>query len=61
MDNFLYQYVHFPTNEDNILDILITSTLYMVTSIGFYGKLGSSDLVLILADLNLSTVDHDNP
>ena len=61
MDNFLHQHVHFPTREDNMLYILLTSTPNIVNCIDCHGKLGSSDHVLILANLNLSTVVPDNP
>ena len=52
MDNFLYQHVHFRAGENNILDLLITSDPNMVNKLECVGKLGSSDHVLILAELN---------
>ena len=47
MDNFLCQYVNFPTIENNILDLFITSDPNLVNNIQCEGKLGSSDHVLI--------------
>ena len=47
MDYFLYQHVRFPTREENILDLVLTSDLNMVNSIECVGKLGTSDHVLI--------------
>lgn len=60
MDNFLYQHVFFPTREGNTLDLFLTSDPNMMNSIECGGKLGSSDHVLILFNLNLKTVVTEN-
>ena len=60
MDNFLCQHVNFPTRENNILDLFITSDPNLVSNIQCEGKLGSSDHVLILAELNFKTRISDN-
>lgn len=55
MDNFLHQHVHFPTRENNILDLLLTSDPNVVNSIECIGKLGSSDHIHLLTELNLTS------
>ena len=60
MDNFLCQLVNFPTRENNILDLLISSDPNMVDNILCVGKLGSSDHVFVLAELNFKTCVAEN-
>ena len=60
MDNFLCQHVNFPTRENNILDLFISSDPNMVDNLQRVGKLGSSDHVLVLAELNLKTCVAEN-
>ena len=55
MDNFLCQHVNFPTRENNILDLFISSDPNMVDNLQCVGKLGSSDHVPVLAELNFKT------
>ena len=55
MDNFLCQHVNFPTRENNILDLFISSDPTIVNNLQCVGKLGSNDHVLILAELNFKT------
>ena len=60
MDNFLCQHVNFPTRENNILDLFISSDPNMVDNLQSVGKLGSSDHVLVLAELNFKTCVAEN-
>ena len=60
MDNFLCQHVNFPTRENNILDLFISSDPNMVDNLQCVGKLGSSDHVLVLAELNFKTCVAEN-
>ena len=60
MDNFLCQHVNFPTRENNILDLFISSDPNMVDNLQCVGKLGSSDHVLVLAELNFKTCIAEN-
>lgn len=53
MDCFLVQHVNFPTREDNILDLVLSSDQNMICNIESIGKLGSSDHILLLSDFNL--------
>ena len=55
MDNFLCQHVNSPTRENNILDLFISSDTNLVDNLQCVGKLGSSDHVLVLAELNFKT------
>ena len=56
MDNFLCQHVNFPTRENNILDLFISSDPNMVDNLQCVGELVSSDhVVLVLAELNFKT------
>ena len=60
MDNFLCQHVNFPTRENNILDLFISSDPNMVDNLQCVGKLGSSDHVLVLAELNFKICVAEN-
>ena len=60
MDNFLCQHVNFPTRENNILDLFISSDPNMVDNLQCVGKLGSSDHVLVLAEMSFKTCVAEN-
>ena len=50
----------FQTRENNILDLFISSDPNMVDNLRCVGKLGSSDHVLVLAELNFKTCVAEN-
>ena len=50
----------FSTRENNLLDLQLTSDPNMVNKLECVGKLGSSDHVLILAELNFKTIVTEN-
>ena len=60
MDNFIFHHVNFPTIENNILDLFISSDPNMVNNLQCVGKLGSSFYVLVLAELNFKTFVAEN-
>jgi endonuclease/exonuclease/phosphatase family metal-dependent hydrolase len=48
MDNYLVQHVKFPTRENNILDLVLTSEVGMVDKVGVIEHLGNSDHNIIV-------------
>ena len=51
LDNYLYQHVKESTRESNILDLVISSDLNMVTDVEVLDHLGNSDHNIIVWDL----------
>ena len=60
MNNFLCQHVNFPTRKNNILDLFILSDPNILNNLQSVGKIGSSDHVLVLAELNFKTCVAEN-
>ena len=52
-DSFLFQHVDFPTRENNILDLVLSSEEGMISNLARNGKLGASDHDIL--DFNLCT------
>ena len=60
MHNFICQHVNFPTRENNILDLFISSDPNMANNLQCVGKISSSDHGVILAELNFKTCVAEN-
>jgi len=59
-DNFLTQHVSFGTRKDNTLDIILTSEADMCQHVKPCGYLGSSDHLMLSAELILETIVRES-